>query len=323
MKTTLLTKEGFTSNKLLNQLTTSHNNQECEPRINLGNLTKRAKSKHITNKILYPLIDLNSELKKSYWNTHYCNVSLLQSGRKITGRFCNNRWCCTCNRIRTMKLLKGYEPVLKRLTDKYFVTLTVPNVSENLLKDTVNNMFIEFIKIQKTFQKRKTPIRGIRKIECTYNPIKLNYHPHFHLIVSGSKIAENVVNEWVKRVPNTNRLAQDYRVADDGSVIELFKYFTKLITGKGNNRRIYIVPMDNIFKVMRGRRVFQPLGIKKDISEDINEIQSQEYEIEEGEFTWWWENKLHDWVNLDSTIKLSGYIPSEKEKELYKNIILK
>ena len=83
------------------------------------------------------------------------------------------------------------------------------------------------------------------------------------------------------------------------------------------------MPMDNIFKVMRGRRVFQPLGIKKDISEDINEIQSQEYEIEEGEFTWWWENKLHDWVNLDSTIKLSGYIPSEKEKELYKNIILK
>ena len=38
----------------------------------LNVLEKRAFAKHITNEILFPLIDLNSKLKDAYWNTFHC-----------------------------------------------------------------------------------------------------------------------------------------------------------------------------------------------------------------------------------------------------------
>ena len=71
-------------------------------------LVKRAKAKFLTNGLSFPLIDLNSPLKKSYWLTWHCTSVLLQEGQKITSRYCNNRWCIVCNRIRTAKLINGY-----------------------------------------------------------------------------------------------------------------------------------------------------------------------------------------------------------------------
>lgn len=308
--------------KLLEKATSQNSNLlTVNPLLKLDNLKKRAKSKYITDTLVLNLVDLNSDLNKSYWNSYHCNISLLQKGKRITGKFCNNRWCGTCNRVRTAKLLIGYESVLNELSDRYFVTLTVPNVDGQLLETTINKMFAEFKRIQKTFHKRKTPIIGIRKLECTYNCFKNNFHPHFHLIVSGKNVALEIVQEWLKRFPNNNKKGQDIRPADSKAVTELFKYFTKLVTGKEKDRKIYIAPMDIIFRVMRGRRVFQSLGIKKRVTEDIEEIQSQNYDIPETDATWFWDKDAHDWVIPSTGETLTGYIPSDKDKELLKNIV--
>jgi hypothetical protein len=113
----------------LAQLVTDH------PLKSLETLTRRAKAKFITSGLIFPLIDLNSDLKKSYWLTWHCTSVLLQDGQKITSRYCNNRWCIVCNRIRTAKMIKNYYPVIKsEIQDGYFVTLTIPNVQGQRLK---------------------------------------------------------------------------------------------------------------------------------------------------------------------------------------------
>jgi hypothetical protein len=289
--------------------------------LKLENLRKRAKSKYITNGMILALVDLKSDLGKSYWNTYHCNESLLQNGKKITSKFCNNRFCSTCNRVRTMKLLNGYESPLNSLKDKYFVTLTVPNVKGAELKTTIDKILAEFRLIQKTFEKRKTPIIGIRKLECTYNPKSDSFHPHLHILISGKSVASNVLIEWLKRFPEVNKNAQDMRMADNNAVEEVFKYFAKMVTGKGKNRKIYIASLDIIFLSMRNRRVFQPMGIKKYISEEIEELQSKEYDIPEANRTLFWDNPSHDWVDPITGEVLTGYIPGEKEKKLLNNII--
>jgi len=218
-----------------------------------------------------------------------------------------------------MKLIKGYKDVLNNLNDPFFVTLTVPNVSDIELKSMIIEMFKELKKIQKVFQKRKTNIIGIRKIEYTYNTRLKNYHPHFHLIISGKIIAETLVSEWLKRFPSSNMKGQDIRKADSNSILELFKYFTKVVTGKGKLQGIYIKPMDVIFNAMKGRRVFQPLGVKKRVSEDIEEIQAQEYDIEETQAVFSW--KVNDWVDERTGELLTGYVPTDIDLELLSKIV--
>ena len=56
------------------------------------NYQKRARAKAFTNSYLFDLIDLKSPLVKSYWNTYHCSRTILQEGKKLTSKYCNNRW---------------------------------------------------------------------------------------------------------------------------------------------------------------------------------------------------------------------------------------
>lgn len=279
-------------------------------------LLKRARSKYISNGISLKLADLDTDLKKSYYNTYHCASALEQHDNKITGKYCNNRWCLTCNRIRTAKLINGYRQTLSELNEKTFVTLTIPNVSGNVLAETLDTMLKTFKDIQEVFRKRrKTPIIGIRKLEVTFNPERCDFHPHFHLVVSGYEVANEIVLEWLKRNETANIKGQDVRQADDNSIMELFKYFTKIVTKKS----VYISALDTIFSAMRNRRVFQPMGIEKNVSEDIEDIQAEVIEdLQFREAVWTWIDS--DWVNPETGETLTGYTPSENVTTLINSI---
>lgn len=276
-------------------------------------LKRRAVSKYISNEIILPLIDLESDLKKSYWNTFHCASVLLQDGQKVTGRYCNNRWCLVCNRIRTAKMINDYGSVIKSEIKKpFFVTLTIPNVTGSELRETIKGMIKNMIAVNYIFRHRKDyRLKGIRKLECTFNPISNEFHPHFHLIVDGDQAGTELINQWLKRYPDATRKAQNIKKADENSMIELFKYTTKIVTGKditrtGTNIELNINPeaLDTIFKAMQRLRVFQAMGIKKvEICEDIEEIQGQEIEgIEEKTDVWLWEQSASDWVSADGEL---------------------
>ena len=275
-------------------------------------LLKRARSKYITNGITGKLRALKSPLEKSYLNTFFCCSSMQQKGQVITSTYCGNRWCLLCNRIRTARLISGYQKPLTDLPDLHFVTLTRPNVSAHLLRSEIKTMLSELREIQNGFfRKNKIQFRGIRKIECTYNIKRDDYHPHFHLIVSGREQAYLLRDLWVKRNPTANLAAQDIRKCDENSLLELFKYFTKII----QDGKLYAQPLDNIFRAIRRVRVFQPFGIRK-VSEEIEELISEEYEIQMREVVWIWrdDQQSGDWYSVETGEGLTGYAPNDWAK---------
>lgn len=273
-------------------------------------LKRRAVAKYITNEIVFGLVDTESSLHQSYWNTFHCSHSLKQDGSKITGRYCNNRWCIVCNRIRTAKMVNSYLPSIRSdLAQPFFITLTVPNVPGSILRETVQGMLYNFVRINHLFRHRRTfSLKGIRKIECTYNVDRDDYHPHFHLIIDGSLPGEELINAWLEAYPDATREAQDIRPADEGSMIELFKYTTKLttkndITREDGKVEIRTVPMalDTIFQALYKIRTFQPINIRKvPVNEDIEELQSELFkDLSPGVESWTWLQQVSDWISPD------------------------
>lgn len=275
-------------------------------KINLEIFKKRAVAKYLSRALILSLIDLDSPLKQSYWRTWHCSNVLLQEGKKITSKYCNNRWCLVCNRIRTAKLIKAYLPEVKKMSNPQFITLTIPNVSASELKNTIEGMISEFVLIKNVFVRRRgLRINGIRKLEVTYNKTTNEYHPHLHLIVDGIEVAKALVLEWLQRYPDADKRGQDIRFAHESSMIELFKYSTKLTTKslitKENGKTIVQVnveALDVIFQAMYGRRIFQAMGSIRQVSEDIEEIDGQIIEdLKDNLDVWTWEQELSDWVN--------------------------
>ena len=230
-----------------------------------------------------------------------------------------------CNAIRTAKAINTYVPVIQSWSEAHLVTLTVPNCKAGDLKETIYNMYESFKQVKryvKTNYNRKLidfKLIGVRKIECTYNSIRNDYHPHFHIIVKTKEMAEVLHDQWLVRQPSANIKGQDIRKADTACLQELFKYMTKVISKTKNESIIYADSLDVIFNAMKGRRVLQNFGfvLPKIIDED--EIVKTTSEMIQAVYEW--QAEANDWVDLQSGECLTNYAPSEKFEELIKTKI--
>lgn len=295
---------------------------EVEP---LNALKKRARAKYYGRAVATRLAELRGPLEKSYRNTIYCANVLEQQGDKLTGRYCNARWCPVCNRIRTAKLIAGYGPTLATLPNPHFVTLTIPNVPAPDLRAAIEAMIKTAQRIQDAYKKRHQrgaqgwQLVGLRKLECTHNSKVETFHPHFHYIVSGEAAARALVADWLRAMPAASHKAQDVRQADTGAGKELFKYFSKLVTQTSDGRRVTNTPaLDVIFQAMKGKRVFQPIGIAK-VPEDIEALQSVQTEIAPDHQYWEWLNS--DWASISTGEYLTGNVPSPAMERLLADIL--
>jgi hypothetical protein len=261
-------------------------------------------AKYLSRALVLELVKLDSPLKQSYWNTWHCASIILQEGKKVRTKYCNNRWCAVCGKIRTAKLINGYLPEFKKMVDPRYVTLTFPNVAGPELRNAFFGMVQEFNRIRKVLMYKGIRINAVRKLECTWNKLTNMYHPHYHLILEGEEVGAELINEWLKRYPEAEKFCQDNKPADENTLIELCKYSTKLfkttkdkVTGK-----ILIeadpVALDVIYQAMYRIRTIQSMGWIKKVSEDIDELDSQIIEdIKEGTDVWTWEQDVSDWVN--------------------------
>jgi hypothetical protein len=251
-------------------------------------LRKRANAKFFASKLSSELVKIDdSILLNAYQRSVTCNQMLVQSGKTLETRYCGCRWCNVCNRIRTSKLISGYEPVLRQMKDKYFVTLTLPNCENWELVKIIQFMLTTSRRVQDQLKKQRQrkkidfQLVGMRKLECTYNATQNTYHPHFHYIIQGAAASHALLESWLAALPQANRAAQDIRPAVLNSEKELFKYFSKFVSKTGKGDTVVVVrALDNIFSSIVNRRVFQPIGIKKfiDVSEDVAEIRGSWYD---------------------------------------------
>lgn len=301
---------------------------------NSATLLKRARAKFLTVGIVKKLVDISdSPLKKGYWNSYHCAEVLEKKGDTITTHYCKNRWCLVCNRIRTARLIKQYKPLLDLWgSDQYFVTLTIPNVSADQLDASMREMQNVFTGILRKMRKQvirngsdAVRLEGLRKLECTYNPVRNDYHPHYHCIVHGFAAADFILREWLQRFPSASASAQDIRKGDTNSAMELFKYFTKLISGKSKtkkNRSIHPASLDVIFRAIKGKQIFRAFGVTiPKLDEDLpdEEVDSL-LETVDSSMLYSWEQEFGDWISEETGESLTGYVPSDGMKELIREL---
>jgi hypothetical protein len=272
------------------------------------------------------LAELRGDLEQSYRNTVYCSSTITQHDGQLHAEYCGNRWCLVCNRIRTAKAINAYLPVVETWDDPHLVTLTVRNCSEGELEAVLKEMFSTFTSCKRSIKRtHKRKFKALRKLECTHNTVRDDYHPHFHSIVEGEAAALLLRDLWVKRFGERAVIqAQDVRRCDESSLREVFKYFTKLTTkGKDGKRRM--VPaekLDVIFKAMRGRRVWQPVGFSLP-KEQESDVEGERLDVSASPackrvteaVLWQWEQDVADWVDAETGEVLSDYEPSEGLQE--------
>jgi hypothetical protein len=283
-------------------------------------LQGRLKTKFITNQIVMGLVDLDSPLKKSYWNTWHCNNSIFVDNGKLHTKYCKNRWCLTCARIKTATYINHYLPTIETLPDLHLVTLTGGvTIPKEELNNRIDLMTKTFRKLSNT-KLLRGKIKGIRKLECTYNPKTNLYHPHFHLIVSHKEIAEDILTRWLNYFPDANRKGQDIRPCNQDTLKEVFKYVTKIIQGDPTTKKkkVYFTALDNILQTLKGRRTFQPYGIRKlELDEEFDvTLSDKANEVD----TYDWEQEFVNWVSRDNGTLLIDYEVSETLIELAQSI---
>lgn len=293
------------------------------------NFGKRARVKFLTEAMAVGLANLpQSKLTKSYWNTFYCSSVLHKKGESLTGKYCKNRWCLVCCRIRSAQLIKQYAPLLESWPEKHLVTLTVPNCSEAELPATVKQMKGGFDTIRRGFtmqhrrKQRAAPLMALRKLEATHNPDSDTYHPHFHLVVPDLATANELRAAWLLHFPSAKWKAQDVRPANGGAAHELFKYFTKLVTTQSKERFIRLAPLNTIFEAIANQRTFQPFGVprtKEVLTDEEADALAEELEIDA---VFEWVQAQADWVDKASGEMLTNYQPSAQFKKFVETKIV-
>jgi len=279
-------------------------------------LLKKAKRKAMTVYLSGKLIGLNSPNLQAYRNMYYCNSILVQDGKELKTSYCKNRLCAVCNAIKTANLINGYIPELAKFENPLFLTLTIKSVYGKQLRPAINDMLKKIRIINKELAKEKIKIKAIRKLECNYNLQRDTYNPHFHFIIDGIQAASNILNRWLELNPTCDPYAQNIMVADYDSMTELFKYFSKAISKKGE---VYPKQLDIIYSAFRNRRVVQPLGIKKEVDEDEREKVIYE-ELQEDNAQWQWDKDNFDWVNHQTGETLTGFVPTHDIKFLFEQL---
>lgn len=287
--------------------------------------------------------------RKAFRNMAFCASTLVRKGKKITSRYCRNRTCIVCNSIRQAVLLKRYKPVMQDW-NCYFVTLTIPNVIPEKLRTALDEMNLIFKRIKdkaskhirrvaagKSERRDNMPndhFKGLRKYECTINANTKTLHPHFHFIVDSKETADYILREWLARTQHlgtngTDRKGQEVSKATPGTEMELFKYFTKVVssekTKEGNKKIIYIKYVYDIYKGFQGVQTFRHFGFKMPKVDEAAEVQAEEVvEVQEQKPTeseyYNWQQSEGDYIGQEYGERLTGHRPAEGLNRIVKSI---
>lgn len=289
-------------------------------------MRKRNRAKYITSGLLDELEALESPVP--YSKARHCCERVEQRDGKLTSHYCRSRWCIICNRIRAGVRINRYVPVFEEWDQDggvQFVTLTVPNCEGEDLRATLEEMLHQLKLCRRQLRRtRGLEYKAVRSIEVTYNSNNGTFHPHFHIAVCSRSAAIALRDEWLKRWDEASRAAQDVTAwdGDTGSLKELVKYPTKLMTTAEGEEQPDPEALDTIFRALKGKHLFEPVGFQVadyhedlDPSVDLDEFEDQEAVIAafhrpRENVVWMWDADAHDWVDRETGECLTGWDPT-------------
>ncbi|MBC6608901.1 protein rep [Hymenobacter sp. BT188] len=230
-------------------------------------LEKRQKDKEFTHELIQQLLTRSTPLRSAYEKSLRCNEALLKNGRWVTSYFfCKRRWCRVCSRKRIATVLRKYLPVLESWKTAQFVTLTLTTCTEEELPSRINEMKQAFESIRDRWRKPATqklfpsPLVAVRSLEV--NKIADRCHPHFHIILPNSLIAEKLVAEWLAYFGNkANEKGQ--ALTPVYNMEGLLKYIVKpLVDFKTSNLQgMDLAALDVIFQALDSHHTVQAYGM--------------------------------------------------------------
>lgn len=263
---------------------------------------------------------------------------------------CESRFCARCQKMKSIKLgqklftLTNYLKVEKEYRF-LFITLTVPNVSKDDLKEEIKeiNKAIDKMMKRKIFQQFKA---YFTKLEITYNRKRNDYHPHIHLLVAVEKNyfdksnkdyikQEELLKHWQSTKNDYSITQVDIRALKDNnddklmkSILELSKY-----EAKSSDFAINQEVFETFYFALKGARMtrfnreYRTLGKLYDIDK-YGIFEDYQLEIDEyGEFTcksishWQFKTKeyLTNFENLTDAEK--DFLKQKNEVQSYKQFL--
>lgn len=289
---------------------------------------KRARKRYFSMALAAKLYANGGPLKRQYGRTFDCaDLTEQQPDNRLITHYCGYRWCLVCNSIRIARAMDRYGPVLDGWTDPHFVTLTIPNMPGHELAGAIDGMIAGFTSCKRSMRRtHQLQVKAIRKLECTHNADTGLFHPHFHVLTEGEVQAEAFRSLWLDRFSTANMKGQDVQPVTDGSLMEVFKYFTQLIS-KGTKAGVHVESLDTIFRAMHRKHVWRPVGfcLPPDATDDPNgdlgvERKGGAWKRLSERVLWKWMQEYADWIDQDTGDWLTGYDPSDRFRNLVEGI---
>lgn len=158
-------------------------------------------------------------MNDSYWDGRYermmdCGsvlrfaVSKQGEKRLIHANFCRDRMCPGCQKRKSLVVFHQVKNVCLAIkkdhpTFKYLLlTLTVPNVKAEQLKNEIKHIHKSWDRLTKRAQFKKSVKGFFRALEVTYNGERDDYHPHLHVLlcVSSGYFKKNYISRdrWLE-----------------------------------------------------------------------------------------------------------------------------
>jgi hypothetical protein len=297
----------------------------------------RGKRKQVTQALAIKLVIVaqqkrNKKLVKQFRNSYYCQNGITTHNGKIHGKYCKTRFCTICSSNRKANLINKLAPVIEKWEDSQMVTLTVANCKAQYLKRKINKMYAVFKSITEKHYKRYQrgkgfKLVGIRSLECTFNPLRRDYHPHFHMIVPNLQIANTITQDWLKAwgVHEASGAGQHKRPANDiqHDLIETIKYCAKIFTEpdpknktkQKGNRTIYVRALYNMINSMCGVHLFEKFGFEypKQKEDTLPARVVTDFQ------NWLYVREHLDWICTETGNPLTAYIASDELTDILKN----
>ena len=193
--------------------------------------------------------------------------------------FCGNRFCPQCSANKAREDAVQLSAMVNYLKQEFnyefiFLTLTAPNIPAHRVEEELKEYAKSFERLFKT-KKVKTAIKGyVRKLEMTYNSVRNDYHPHYHILLAVRKSyftqSSQYISqkEWLRLWANAKKDPtiksvdiRKFKAKDDlyKAVFEISKYISK------DSDYMYSKDVFKVFyKTLKGKRMLSYSGAFKD-----------------------------------------------------------
>lgn len=146
---------------------------------------------------------LNKSLRVKDCGTFLTFKEFIDNSLKLySANFCQVRLCPMCAWRRSLKIFGQVSRIMDYFENNFeyryiFLTLTVENVSSDLLSNELDHLFKSFILLTKRKEFRNISNGWFRCLEITHNWERNDYHPHFHVIIAVNKSYFKKSNQYL------------------------------------------------------------------------------------------------------------------------------